>query len=74
MPYTKDHIDQNFKEISTYLASRFLVLEGSDRKAIFMEFQEWLDKSEFDPDDIWTIPDLTDEGLLDFFKRAISQN
>ncbi|KGG23303.1 hypothetical protein EV09_0927 [Prochlorococcus marinus str. SS35] len=39
-----------------------------------MEFKEWLIEENSDGVDIWTIPDLTDEGLCDFFKRAISKN
>tara|TARA_B100001250_G_scaffold206296_1_gene177082 strand:- start:21 stop:245 length:225 start_codon:yes stop_codon:yes gene_type:complete len=74
MAYTKDHVDQNLREISAYVASRSVALKGKDRIAISMEFKEWLDVNDLDPDDIWTIPDLTDEGLLDFFKRAISQD
>ncbi len=73
MTYATDHLKQNISEISDYLISRASYLKGNDRDALINEFKEWLIDSDLDQDDIWTIPDLTDDGLLDFFKRAISQ-
>ena len=59
--------------IDDYLSKRIQVLKGKDRDAIVLEFKEWILEENSDGDDIWTIPDLTDEGLLDFFMRAISR-
>jgi len=59
--------------IDDYLSSRIQVLKGKDRDAIVLEFKEWILEENSDGDEIWTIPDLTDEGLLDFFMRAISR-
>ena len=59
--------------IDDYLSKRIQVLKGKDRDAIVLEFKEWILEENSDGDEIWTIPDLTDEGLLDFFMRAISR-
>ena len=59
--------------IDDYLAKRLSALEGSDRKALILEFKEWISDKSSEVDNVWTIPDLTDEGLCDFFKRAISR-
>ncbi len=59
--------------IDDYLSKRIHVLKGKDRDAIVLEFKEWILEENSDGDEIWTIPDLTDEGLLDFFRRAISR-
>ena len=59
--------------IDDYLLKRIQVLKGKDRDAIVLEFKEWILEEDSDGDEIWTIPDLTDEGLLDFFMRAISR-
>ena len=59
--------------IDDYLSKRIQVLKGKDRDAIVLEFKEWILEEDSDGDEIWTIPDLTDEGLLDFFMRAISR-
>ncbi len=59
--------------IDDYLSKRIQVLKGKDRDAIVLEFKEWILEDNSDGDEIWTIPDLTDEGLLDFFMRAISR-
>ena len=59
--------------IDDYLSRRIQVLKGKDRDAIVLEFKEWILEENSDGDEIWTIPDLTDEGLLDFFMRAISR-
>ena len=59
--------------IDDYLAKRIQMLKGKDRDAIVLEFKEWILEENSDGDEIWTIPDLTDEGLLDFFMRAISK-
>ncbi len=59
--------------IDDYLSKRIQVLKGKDRDAIVLEFKEWILEENSNGDEIWTIPDLTDEGLLDFFMRAISR-
>ena len=59
--------------IDDYLSKRIQVLKGKDRDAIVLEFKEWILEENSDGAEIWTIPDLTDEGLLDFFMRAISR-
>ena len=59
--------------IDDYLSKRIQVINGKDRDAIVLEFKEWILEDNSDEDEIWTIPDLTDEGLLDFFMRAISR-
>ncbi len=59
--------------IDDYLSKRIQVLKGKERDAIVLEFKEWILEENSDGDEIWTIPDLTDEGLLDFFLRAISR-
>ena len=59
--------------IDDYLSKRIQLLKGKDRDAIVLEFKEWILEENSDGDEIWTIPDLTDEGLLDFFMRAISR-
>ncbi|KGG35654.1 hypothetical protein EV11_1218 [Prochlorococcus sp. SS52] len=64
----------SIRVIDSYLSERLKSLQGKDRRALIMEFKEWLIEENSDGVDIWTIPDLTDEGLCDFFKRAISKN
>ena len=59
--------------IDDYLSKRIQMLKGKDRDAIVLEFKEWILEENSDGDEIWTIPDLTDEGLFDFFMRAISR-
>ena len=66
--------DKSIQVIDQYLIKRLSLLKGGDRNALISEFKEWLLEGN-DPDtDSWAIPDLTDEGLRDFFKRAISKN
>ncbi len=66
--------DQCINVIDKFLIERLSYLKGKERKALLSEFKEWLIEGD-DPDsEIWTIPDLTDAGLRDFFKRAISKN
>ena len=60
--------------IDDFLSERLKFLNGKNRDAIVLEFKEWIVEVNSDGDDVWTIPDLTDEGLCDFFKRAISKN
>ena len=73
MKYLYGGADKSIQVIERYLINRLSCLNGADRLAFISEFKEWL-LEENDPDaDIWTIPDLTDEGLRDFFKRAISR-
>ncbi|KGG12178.1 hypothetical protein EV05_1383 [Prochlorococcus sp. MIT 0601] len=50
-----------------------LEIEKGNRDCLYSEFREWIEDTNFDDDETWSIPDLTDEGLRDFFKRAISQ-
>ncbi len=73
MPYLPRSPDKCIQDIDKYLTNRLPELKGKDRSAVIMEFKEWiLDQTENEAD-IWTMPDLTDEALLDFFKRAISR-
>ena len=73
MPYSHSTADQSIRVINDFLSSRLLFLKGKERNALEMEFKEWLIDEGFDLDEVWTIPDLTDEGLSDFFRRAISK-
>ena len=73
MEYLAGTPDNCMKVIDEYLSQRLKVLKGKDRKALLMEYKEWLIEDKYQVEDIWTIPDLTDEGLCDFFKRAISR-
>ncbi len=65
--------NKGMKIIDDYLSRRIHCLSGKDRDAIVLEFKEWILEENLNGDEIWTIPDLTDEGLLDFFRRAISR-
>ena len=73
MEYLAGTPDNCMKVIDEYLSQRLKVLKGRDRNALLMEYKEWLIEDQYQVEDIWTIPDLTDEGLCDFFKRAISR-
>ncbi|KGG15509.1 MULTISPECIES: hypothetical protein [unclassified Prochlorococcus] len=66
--------DKSIKVIDDYFSERVNLLRGKDKNALISEFKEWLIKDRRAEDNVWTIPDLTDEGLCDFFKRAISKN
>ena len=73
MKYLSGARDKSIQVIEMHLIERLSSVKGADRSALIAEFREWL-LDEKDPEaDIWTIPDLTDEGLRDFFKRAISK-
>ena len=73
MRYLSGPPDQSMKVIDEYLSERLRSLNGKNRKALIYEFKEWLiEENPNNADEIWTIPDLTDDGLCDFFKRAIS--
>ena len=74
MEYLASTPDNCMKVIDEYLSLRLKTLKGRNRNALIMEYKEWLIEGEEEVEDIWTIPDLTDEGLCDFFKRAISRN
>ena len=65
--------EESMRVIDDYLAKRLSVLEGADHEALVLEFKEWIQDKSCDGDNVWTIPDLTDDGLCDFFKRAISR-
>ena len=66
-------MDEINQDIIDYVQSRMLALDGEQKQAIYEEFKEWLENKNFDQDKVWSIPDLTDDGLCDFFRRAISQ-
>ena len=74
MKNLSDSPDKSLRVIDEYLSERLKMLEGKDRAAIISEFKEWVLDTKYDDSDVWTIPDLTDDGLCDFFKRAISRN
>ena len=73
MRYLSGAPDKGLQVIDSYLRHRLSRLKGKDRIALILEFKEWLIEDNQTDADIWTIPDLTDEGLRDFFKRAISR-
>ncbi len=73
MEYLYVDPDKSMQVIDKYLIQRLSSLEGKDRRAVISEFKEWLLESKNTDNDIWTIPDLTDDGLRDFFTRAISR-
>ena len=73
MNYFSDSADKSMVVLDNYLAKRLSTLTGKDRAAMVLEFKEWLIEKNIEGDEIWTIPDLTDDGLCDFFKRAISR-
>ncbi len=64
--------DKSIRVIDAYISRRLAVLKGGNRDAFVLEYKEWLSPEANYGDEIWTIPDLTDEGLCDFFRRAIS--
>ncbi len=73
MQHLSAHPDKSIRVINKYLSERVNCLQGEDRIAIIAEFKEWLvDENEIE-ENIWSIPDLTDDGLRDFFQRAISR-
>ncbi len=73
MKYLTCHPEKNMRIIDDYLVERLSYLDGKDRNALVLEFKEWIVNSSKGEDNVWSIPDLTDEGLCDFFKRAISR-
>ncbi len=74
MQYLIGPPDRSMQVIDDYLSERLRNLNGKDRDSVLNEFKEWLANESSDGDEIWTIPDLTDDGLRDFFKRAISRH
>ncbi len=71
MRYLSGPPEKSMLVIDDYLSTRLSMLQGKDKAALLLEFKEWmLTEGE---NDIWSIPDLTDEGLCDFFKRAITK-
>ncbi len=73
MRYLASASDKGLRVIDEYLRKRLSFLKGKDRIALIQEYKEWLLEENEGDVDIWTIPDLTDEGLCDFFKRVISR-
>ena len=73
MKYLTCPPEESMRVIDEYLINRLSALEGEDKKALIIEFKEWISDKSSDLDNVWTIPDLTDDGLCDFFKRAISR-
>ncbi|WP_269622722.1 hypothetical protein [Prochlorococcus marinus] len=73
MRYLSHHPDKSLREIDVFLTTRLNFLHGENRKAVIMEFKEWLIEDKIEDDSIWSIPDLTDKILCEFFKRAISK-
>ncbi len=73
MVYPKENLDEGYRVIRDFVRLRLSTLKQEDKASLESEFKEWLTEESFDQDEIWTIPDLTDEGLCDFFHRAISQ-
>ena len=71
MQHLSDSPDKCMRIIDEFLSKRLRSLEGRDKDALFWEYKEWLINENNKDDEIWAIPDLTDEGLCDFFKRAI---
>ena len=65
--------DKCIQVIERHLMERLSSIKGDDRIALIAEFKEWLWEECDSEADIWTIPDLTDEGLRDFFRRAITK-
>ena len=74
MVYPKDYPDEGQKLICDHVRRRLFSLGNNDREALEAEFKEWLAEETFDQGDLWSIPDLSDDGLRDFFCRAISQD
>ena len=73
MKYLSGAPDKCIQVIERHLIERLTFVKGGDRIALIAEFKEWLLEGNDPEADICTIPDLTDEGLHDFFKRAISK-
>lgn len=62
------------KLLQEYLSNRLIKLKGSDLKAFESEFKEWLEEGSCSAKkEIWSIPDLTNKRLRNFFLRAIAQ-
>ena len=73
MKYLTCPPEKSMQIIDDYLVERLSYLDGKDRNALVLEFKEWIVNGSKGEDNVWSIPDLTDEGLCDFFKRAISR-
>ncbi len=73
MKYLTCPPEESMKVIDEYLVNRLNHLKGKNREALLLEFKEWILDENKGTDNVWTIPDLTDEGLCDFFRRAISR-
>ena len=61
------------KSLQEYLSNRLITLKGRDLKAFESEFKEWIHEGSDAEKKVWTIPDLTDKQLRNFFLRAIAQ-
>ncbi len=73
MRYLTGPPEKSLIEIDNYISKRLKILSGKDKSAVLLEFKEWLiDQEEFESDNIWAIPDLTDDGLREFFQRVIA--
>ena len=73
MKYLSGAPDKCLQIIERHIIKRLSCIKGGDRVALIAEFKEWLWEECDSEADIWTIPDLTDEGLRDFFRRAITK-
>ena len=73
MKYLKGPPEKGMRIIDDFLSERLRIIKGKERDSLVMEFKEWIADDYFDENNVWTIPDLTDEGLCDFFRRAISK-
>ncbi len=64
----------NDQLIFGYLAKRLNTLKGKDKASLYNEFKEWLAERNISKEELWSIPDLTNERYKNFFLRAINQN
>ena len=62
------------KLIINHVYQRMLEVNADDKEALALEFKEWLTCQKIDKAEIWSIPDLTNKTLRNFFLRAISQD
>ena len=64
----------NDQLIFGYLVERLNSLKGKDKTSLYNEFKELLTERKTFQEDLWSIPDLTNERYKNFFLRAINQN
>ncbi len=55
------------------LNKRLDKLKGKDKSALESELKEWIAEKDESPNEIWSIPDLTNITLRAFFLRAIER-